>query len=93
MDKMVKLVLYEDCCTTIRKALSGVDTVVLTTDMWTSRATEAYLTVPCHIIDENWQMLAYMLETRPVRGQHTADNIFSQLTRIAEEWGIIIIII
>uniref|UniRef100_A0A671XLS4 HAT C-terminal dimerisation domain-containing protein n=1 Tax=Sparus aurata TaxID=8175 RepID=A0A671XLS4_SPAAU len=80
--------LYEDCCSQVRKALSGVDTVVLTTDMWTSRATEAYLTVSCQIIDENWQMLAYVLETCPVRGQHTADNICLQLTRIAEEWGI-----
>lgn len=80
--------LYEDCCAKVRKALSGVDNVVLTSDMWTSRATEAYLTVSCHMIDENWQMVAYMLETCSVPGQHTADNICAQLTRITEEWGI-----
>lgn len=65
-----------------------MDNVVLTTDMWTSRATEAYLTVTCHIIDEHWQMQAYVLETCSFPGQHTADNISSQLTRIVEEWGI-----
>lgn len=80
--------LYEECSSKVRKALSSVDNVVLTTDMWTSTATEAYLTVSCHIIDENWQMLAYVLETCSVSGQHTADNICSQLTRIAEEWSI-----
>lgn len=65
-----------------------MDNGVLTTDMWTSRATEAHLTVSCHIIDENWQMLAYVLETCCLPGQHTADNFCSQLTRISEEWGI-----
>ncbi|XP_051787963.1 zinc finger BED domain-containing protein 4-like [Erpetoichthys calabaricus] len=33
-------------------------------------------------------MMAYVLETCCVPGQHTADNICSQLTRIVEEWGI-----
>lgn len=32
--------LNEDCCSMVRKVLCGVDTVVVTTDMWTSRATE-----------------------------------------------------
>lgn len=40
------------------------------------------------MIDENWQMVAYMLETCSVPGQHTAENICAQLTRITEEWGI-----
>nr|XP_020464748.1 zinc finger BED domain-containing protein 1-like [Monopterus albus] len=80
-------VLYDDCCTKVRKALHGVENV-LTTDMWTSRATEAYLTVSCHIIDETWQMPGCVLETCSVSGGHTADSICSILTRIAEEWGI-----
>lgn len=46
--------LYEDCCAQGRKALSRVDNVVLTSDMWTSGATRGYLTVSCHMIDENW---------------------------------------
>lgn len=80
--------LYEDCSSRVRKAMSSVDNVVLKTDMWTPRATEAYLAVSCHIRDENWQMLAYVLETCSLPGKHSADNICSQLTRIVEEWGI-----
>uniref|UniRef100_A0A3Q2CC25 HAT C-terminal dimerisation domain-containing protein n=1 Tax=Cyprinodon variegatus TaxID=28743 RepID=A0A3Q2CC25_CYPVA len=80
--------LYEDCSSRVRKALGEVDNVVLTTDMWTSRATEGYLTVTSHIINEHWQMEAYVLETSSFPGQHTAENICSQLTRIVEEWGI-----
>lgn len=34
-------------------------------------------------------MLAYVLDTCSVPGQDTAENICSQLTRIAEEWSIL----
>lgn len=40
------------------------------------------------MINENWQMVAYVLETCSVPGQHTADNIYAQLIRITEQWGI-----
>ncbi|XP_067305981.1 E3 SUMO-protein ligase ZBED1-like [Pseudorasbora parva] len=55
--------------------------------MWTSRSTEAYLTVTCHVID-NWQMQEFVLETCHFSAQHTSDNISEELKRIAEEWGI-----
>ena len=56
--------------------------------MWTSRVTEAYLTVSCHVIDDKWQMQAYVLETCSFSGKHTADNICAELKRIADQWGI-----
>uniref|UniRef100_A0A3B4TRY0 BED-type domain-containing protein n=1 Tax=Seriola dumerili TaxID=41447 RepID=A0A3B4TRY0_SERDU len=80
--------LYEECRSKVRKVLDAANSVVLTTDMWTSRATEAYLTVSCHVIDENWQMQAYVLQTSSFSGKHSADNICSELKRITNEWGI-----
>ncbi|KAK0154801.1 Zinc finger BED domain-containing protein 1 [Merluccius polli] len=80
--------LYEECHSKVKQSLDGTNSVVLTTDMWTSQTTEAYLTVSCHIIDENWQMQAYVLETCRFSGQHIADNISSELKRITDEWGI-----
>lgn len=80
--------LYEECHSRVKKAVDGANSVVLTTDIWTSRATEAYLTVSCHIIDENWQMQAYVLQTCSFQGQHNAENICSELKRVTQEWGI-----
>uniref|UniRef100_A0A3Q3QX58 HAT C-terminal dimerisation domain-containing protein n=1 Tax=Monopterus albus TaxID=43700 RepID=A0A3Q3QX58_MONAL len=82
--------LYEECHSRVKKCLDGANSVVLTTDMWTSRATEAYLTVSCHIIDENWQMQAYVLETCSFPGQHSAENICSELNRVTDEWANIV---
>ncbi|CAL9706231.1 unnamed protein product [Knipowitschia caucasica] len=55
--------------------------------MWTSRSTEAYLTVTCHFV-HNWQMVEYVLEASPFTEKHTAANISSALKRITDDWGI-----
>lgn len=63
-----------------------VQIVLYSQQMWTSRATGSYLSVSCHIIDENWQ--AYVLETCSFPGQYSAKTICSELKRVTEEWGI-----
>uniref|UniRef100_A0A672ST01 HAT C-terminal dimerisation domain-containing protein n=1 Tax=Sinocyclocheilus grahami TaxID=75366 RepID=A0A672ST01_SINGR len=79
--------MYEDCKAKVMATLQNENHVILTTDMWTSRSTEVYLTVSCHFIN-NWQMQEFMLETCHFSAQHTDDNISAELKRIAEEWGI-----
>lgn len=79
--------MFDECKGKVRASLQNASSVVLTTDMWTSVSTEAYLTVTCHLI-ENWQMREFVLETHTFHGQHTADNISLALKRITEEWGI-----
>ena len=37
--------------------------ISLTTDIWTSAATEAYITVSAHYISPEWQLLSCVLET------------------------------
>ena len=44
--------------------------VALTTDCWTSLTTESYITVTCHYIEPDWQLMSAVLESMPVR--HTA---------------------
>lgn len=76
--------MYGDCKAKVMATLQQANHVILTTDMWTSRSTEAYLTVTCHFID-NWQMQECV---RNLPFHCTADNISAELKRIAEEWGI-----
>lgn len=79
--------MFDECKGKVRASLQNASSVVLTTDMWTSVSTEAYLTVTCHLI-EIWQMREFVLETHTFQEQHTADNISLALKRITEEWGI-----
>ena len=63
-----------------RKELKGVlrtegKFIALTTDGWTSKATEGYNTTTAHFIDSNWELRSCVLETSLFPGRHTAENI------------------
>lgn len=49
--------------------------VALTSDAWTSRATQSYVTYTAHIIDESWHLQNFVLSTTKFDGSHTAANI------------------
>ena len=63
--------------------------MALTTDLWTSNATESYVTVTSHHIDDNWNMLSLVLETSRFSKHHTAENIGRELVRVAENEQIV----
>ena len=61
-----------------------MSSVALTTDIWTSMATEAYMTVAAHYIDPNWKLQNFVLETLLFPERHTAVNIAEKLKGVGE---------
>jgi len=50
--------------------------ISLTTDIWSSIATEeAYITIAAHYVSPEWQLLSCILETPGMPEQHTCQNI------------------
>ena len=62
--------------------------VSLTTDIWTSRTQQAYLTVTAHFITGKWKMESKVLQTREMPERHTGVNISERLKAAACEWKI-----
>ena len=62
--------------------------VALTTDIWTSRATQAYITLTCHWIDDNWKLNSKVLFTAEMPERHTGSNIADRLKQGCIEWRI-----
>ena len=56
--------------------------VALTTDIWTSVAVEAYMTVTAHYIDPNWVMQAFVFETFAFPERHTGVTIGEKLKEL-----------
>ena len=81
-------VKYDEVKQTVKNQLNFAPSVCLTTDIWTSRTTQGYMTVTCHFIDELWQLKSFVLETFHLHAAHTAENIAAELTRIAKEWNV-----
>ena len=62
--------------------------VALTTDCWTSLTTESYITVTCHYIEPDWQVMSAVLLTESMSVRHTADNLADKLNQAVETWGL-----
>ncbi|KAK3086886.1 hypothetical protein FSP39_024924 [Pinctada imbricata] len=80
--------LYEIVKTRIMTELLSADNAAITTDGWTSRATESFITVTAHFIDANWEFKNYVLQTRPLHESHTAENLANVLLQAISDWGL-----
>lgn len=62
--------------------------VAITSDIWTSTATEAYITVTAHFIDEDWNLVSRVLSTKAMPERHTGLNIADRIRETLEEYKI-----
>lgn len=88
-EKIMKKI-YNDGCQMLKDLLKCVKYVAITSDSWSSRATESYLTVTCHFITEKFELKSAVLSTKPLENgiNHSAENISNALKDIFIEWGI-----
>lgn len=80
--------LYKEHQDILKKELNSTSTISVTTDIWTSRKTEAFLTVTAHFLNENWKLVSVVLETPKMTTAHTAANIADELKRVFDSWEI-----
>lgn len=64
------------------------DFIAVTTDGWTSKAAQGYITITAHYIDDNFEIQNHTLQTRQLNSSHTAENLAEVLTNAVEEWGL-----
>ncbi|XP_061578913.1 E3 SUMO-protein ligase ZBED1-like [Cololabis saira] len=79
---------YEVIKAKVKQALQETDSVALTTDIWTSISTEAYMGVTCHYIGKNWNMVSHSLMTMPLEERHTAANIAGWIEEVIAKFDI-----
>nr|XP_055054000.1 E3 SUMO-protein ligase ZBED1-like [Misgurnus anguillicaudatus] len=80
--------LYAQTKARVKASLASAERVALTCDGWTSRTTEAYVTITAHFINEEWELVTYVLQTRDMPESHTGHNLAEHLTKALAEWGI-----
>ena len=69
-------------------SLESTLSVSLTTDIWTSRTVQAYITVTIHFITKDWVLDSKVLVTREMMERHTGVHIAETLREIAKDWNI-----
>uniref|UniRef100_A0A8W8JNA5 DUF659 domain-containing protein n=1 Tax=Magallana gigas TaxID=29159 RepID=A0A8W8JNA5_MAGGI len=79
--------MYNRVKNDFQRSLMQAEQIAITTDGWTSRATESYLTVTSTHINKNWDLESYILQTRTMPENHTGENIAQGLKATMEEWN------
>ncbi|XP_037829561.1 E3 SUMO-protein ligase ZBED1-like [Kryptolebias marmoratus] len=80
--------LYTQTKAHVKASLDSAERVALTCDRWTSRTTEAYVTITAHFINEEWELVNFILQTTDMPKSHTGQNLAEHLRKALTEWGI-----
>ena len=80
--------LYDEQKTRLISEIASAQSVSLTTDTWTSVATESYITVTEHHLTDNWDMKSNVLCTRAMPERHNGENIANKLRSIVFEFDL-----
>ena len=79
--------LYMEVKKDVMAGISKAVSVALTTDGWTSRATESYITTTAHYISQEWKLENKVLETTTLPCSHTGEALGEALDDTATRWN------
>lgn len=81
--------MYDALRAKVKSELSAeVEYFASTTDLWSSRTTEPYMSFTVHYITENFEMKTRCLETAYFPESHTGENIAATLRDVLTSWGL-----
>jgi len=66
-----------------------VSSVAITSDIWSGKAKEDYLSVVAHFINADWQLEKRVLGLRLIDVSHNAENIAERVASVLAEYGIL----
>ncbi|XP_017472612.1 PREDICTED: zinc finger BED domain-containing protein 1-like isoform X2 [Rhagoletis zephyria] len=74
----------------LKELLANIECCAITTDGWSSRGNEHYLTVTCHFITSELKLQSAVLSTTKLQSDenHSADNIAGSLRAVLHEWDV-----
>ena len=72
----------------IRGVVASAEFVSCTTDMWSSRNGDGYISLTCHFITSDFKMCFHNLQTHHFPGTHDHATISQALTTAANDWCI-----
>jgi hypothetical protein len=68
---------------------SSVSSLALTSDIWSGKAKEDYISVVAHYVNSNWGLEKRLLGLRPIEFAHTGSNIAEHISMVVDDYGIV----
>ena len=88
MTNTVMPILHKAGFDAAKGIIQNIQHISLTTDIWKSFSKISYITVTCHIIDDNLQLHKFLLDTREIKKRHTSIHLYEHIKEVLIEWGI-----
>ena len=70
--------MYTELKEKVSTVIKSAKMLALTTDCWTSRSTDSYISITSHFIDDKFKRQLVVLDTFPMCERHTAQNLLSK---------------
>ncbi|KAI7789400.1 putative zinc finger BED domain-containing protein 1-like [Triplophysa rosa] len=71
--------LYNEAKSRVMESMQDASQVAITSDSWTSIATDSYVTVTAHYAGDDWQLKSHVLQTRGFNESHTGvQNVLAE---------------
>ncbi|XP_061884799.1 E3 SUMO-protein ligase ZBED1-like [Entelurus aequoreus] len=80
--------LYAECKEKVEREVKNVLYYATTTDMWSSRTSEPYLSLTLHYINDDFELKSRCLQTAYFPMDHTGENIALGLRECLASWGL-----
>ncbi len=80
--------MYHNTRQKVKSEISEAQSTSITTDGWTSIATEGYITTTAHFIDSDDNLQARVLDTKKSFESHTAENLAADMKNTLKLWDI-----
>ncbi|XP_060774548.1 E3 SUMO-protein ligase ZBED1-like [Neoarius graeffei] len=80
--------MYTECRGMVERDLQAVSYFATTSDMWSSRTSEPYMSLTAHYIEQDWTLKSKCLQTAYFPEDHTGEAIASGLTESLASWGL-----
>ena len=76
--------MLNECNMEIKEEIKKLPGIGLTTDSWTSCATENYITYTAHYITKDWELKTKVLSTTCSEERHTSENLAADMKKTGE---------
>ncbi|XP_038162089.1 E3 SUMO-protein ligase ZBED1-like [Cyprinodon tularosa] len=80
--------LYGECKAKVVNELENMEFYASTTDLWSSRTTEPYMSLTVHFVNANFELRSRCLQTAYFPTDHTGENIAIGLKECLANWGL-----
>ena len=74
--------MYVDLKQKVSTVIKSAVCLALTTDCWTSRSTDSYISITSHFINDNFYQQLVILDTFPMCERYSAQSLLSKILSI-----------